>query len=640
VNAFTALLAALVAHGPMLLLGSTIVLAGGCLGMWLHRDVAQRRRLGIATACGCGVYLLLAIVPLPRLFVPAVEDAAEPAAVATASEVAYALDPEARAEAIQKALAEQFGPASPPNQDLPTPPGTAHAAMPAPVATATTATAPTLPWSSLLAITYLVGASFVLLRATLGLVRLRLLLRQSHAAPGTLLRAAALPAHVRIRIARTGVRPFCTGWLFPVVVLGPDLLAPKRSAQALAVVRHEAAHLRARDPLVQLLLTVLAVPLFCHPLFWWLCRQVRFCSELLADDAAAATSRTAYARELIDLAGRDQPTLAAAGTVAVFHRPSDFYRRIQMLLQREGPLSLSTSRARRATHALATLALVATAAGLFGVPAAAQDPQGRTLRKENQALRAEIEEMRNQIAALRDEIARTPSNDRPTLSPLAGLPPGGPGVQPPALPAPGSPEAPGSVSEQATADALTLIGQMKGHFDQAGGFTPAPGTDAKLFGRLETEPAPGVPMLSDIPLLGRMFVPDANGLPSQAMNVTPPERSSPVATTEATADLASRYLDLQADLELAEVTAAETKELSAAGFASNTEARKAAVHLRTLQKKLAIVKKLVAGEIEATQSELQWLERKKKEADKTDRLRLDMQVHRARMRLEALSSVQ
>jgi len=147
-------------------------------------------------------------------------------------------------------------------------------------------------------------------------------------------------------------------------------------------------------------------------------------------------------------------------------------------------------------------------------------------------------------------------------------------------------------------------------------------------------------MLSDIPLLGRMFVPDANGLPSQAMNVTPPERSSPVATTEATADLASRYLDLQADLELAEVTAAETKELSAAGFASNTEARKAAVHLRTLQKKLAIVKKLVAGEIEATQSELQWLERKKKEADKTDRLRLDMQVHRARMRLEALSSVQ
>ena len=41
------LLAALVAHGPMLLLGTTVVLAGGCLLMLLHRGLSSPGVLGV-----------------------------------------------------------------------------------------------------------------------------------------------------------------------------------------------------------------------------------------------------------------------------------------------------------------------------------------------------------------------------------------------------------------------------------------------------------------------------------------------------------------------------------------------------------------------------------------------------------------
>jgi len=685
-SALSSLLAAVVAHGPMLLLGTTVVLAGGCLAMLLHRDPAQRRRLGITTACGCLGYLALALVPLPRVFGTAPD--AEPTAATEPPAAAVPLDPDVRAQALLGALDRVLGAPAPATAVAPA--GTSAAPLPQPAAPRSEP----LPWPTALAIVWCLGACLVLLRAAWGLVCLRILLRRSRAAPGTLRNATALPRHVAVRIARTSVRPFCTGWLRPVVVLGPELLEPRRAAQALAVVRHEAAHLRARDPLVQLLLAALAVPLFCHPLFWWLCRQVRFCSELLADDAAAAASRTAYARELIDLAGRDQPTLAAAGAIAVFHRPSDFYRRIQMLLQREGPLSTSTSRARRATHALATLSLVAAAAGLFGVPASAQEPRGRELRKENEALRAELDELRAQIARLRDELQGTVGNPPPVGAPGLGTPglvpngapglgapglapngatglgaPGlapsggvaGPGVsdyrvpgQQPALPTPAElRDTYARIERQAALerdqDALSRFIYGPGTAPQQPGVgappssypsqLPGAGAPGPGGARAGTGPTGEVPLLADMPVLDRMFVAGPDGLPNQAVNVLPPERTATVATTEAIADLVSRCLDLQADLEIAEVTAADATQLAEQGLASMTEVKKAAVTLRTLQKKLGIVKKLIAGEMEATHSEMQWLERKRAEADKTDRLRLDMQMHRARMRLEALEAV-
>ena len=57
----------LAAHGPMLFFGATGLLALGWLGMAVHRAPVHRQRAGELTILGVLVWLVLAVVPLPRL---------------------------------------------------------------------------------------------------------------------------------------------------------------------------------------------------------------------------------------------------------------------------------------------------------------------------------------------------------------------------------------------------------------------------------------------------------------------------------------------------------------------------------------------------------------------------------------------
>jgi hypothetical protein len=107
----------------------------------------------------------------------------------------------------------------------------------------------------------------------------------------------------------------------------------------------------------------------------------------------------------------------------------------------------------------------------------------------------------------------------------------------------------------------------------------------------------------------------------------------------ATGDLATRYLDLQAEIEIAEVVAADSKQNAEAGLVSSLDAKKAAVNLRTLQKKFAIVCRLLDGEIAATAAEVVWLSHKIEAAEAVDRDPLAIQRDRARTRLEAMRAV-
>jgi hypothetical protein len=393
------------------------------------------------------------------------------------------------------------------------------------------------------------------------------------------------------------------------------------------------------------------VPLFAHPLFWWLCRDVRFCSELLADDdAARGADRHAYVRELLDLAERDQPVLARTGAVSVFHRPSDFYRRIQMLLQREGSLSLSTTPARRASHALAALGLTAAAALSFGVPANAQDPQGRALRKENaelrneiDTLRVELETLRLRIAELREAQAGHPNAPWPIeyrrLDPSAAPAPapaipGVPPVEPPAQPAPGlgftvveggvAAPAPAAPAEVPMLDRVPVIAHV---FRTS---VPAPGTPAP-------PDAPGAVVLDDFTGLDMPGKGEVVSLEDVTDELAPPD--SELGTT-AIAELASRHLDLQADLENAEVRAEELQQLAATGNVPHGEARTAALRVRTLRKKLAVTERLIAGEVEATEAETAWLaQRRDAAADGNERHRFDQALRRASARLDTLRAL-
>ena len=73
-----------------------------------------------------------------------------------------------------------------------------------------------------------------------------------------------------------------------------------------AVLAHELAHARRRDPLVALVVAINKCLFWFHPLAWWLERRLPVLAEHAADDAALAVSfdTQAYARLLLDSAAR------------------------------------------------------------------------------------------------------------------------------------------------------------------------------------------------------------------------------------------------------------------------------------------------------------------------------------------------
>jgi Zn-dependent protease with chaperone function len=711
-----AVLDAIATHGPALLLGVTCVLAVGCVAVAAARTVAQRQRFGAATARGLAVYLLLAAVPLPRWWNGTVASAA---AVAETAAPPAVLPAAVRTGQLRDALA-LLAAGSP---ALPSPGSAAPAAADAPVPLAVPANvlpgaraARGVAVSTLLAAAWLLGAVLMLLRVAGGWVRLCALLARCRTwadAP-----QVGLPRGARVLVSSHPLRPFCAGVLRPVVVVPAGLLARVRRDEALAVLRHEAAHVRNGDTRLHLLLALLGTVLFFHPLFWWLCRQVRFCGELLADDVAAgADGRHRYARALLDLVERAQPPVAAVATVPVFHRTSEFYRRIHMLLQQKAPLTTITSRRRRAAHALATLALVGLAAGTFGVPAAAQDPGGRALRKENAELRETIDTLRAELASLRAQIAElgARANEPAGLPALGDL---GPSTNDPDLSKrlaeimhqvqraqPGTPAAttletllgeragraapsfddllaqptparPGALAPSGTAPAQPPATMPAPGQPPSPPFLPvrraAPGTGAVDTPPLPADAAPApaapVPLLGEIPVIAHLFQRrDAVSQPAPASELppeTPPTALELTAdptnglalglattqpnpllqphggtTANALAELTSRYVDLQAEVELAQVEAEESKRMAENGLHPQREARRAAAHLRSCERKLAIARQLIDGEIAATEGELAWIDARRKDASPTEQLQLQVEAARAKTRVAALRAV-
>ena len=374
-----------------------------------------------------------------------------------------------------------------------------------------------------------------------------------------------------------------------------------------------------------------------------------------------------------------------------------------MLLQRQGPLSTSSSRLRRAAQSFAMSCLVVAAASLFGVPALAQDPVP-TLRQQNTELRQTIELLRGELAELRAQIGTL----RETPPPTAPVP------------------VPGSLDQ--------LLGGRPAQADRNESSLPqdAPTLQEPGGGRLFGVMSTGVPVLSQVPLLNNLFgartdglatepapvptrpytiqkgdslariadrelgdasrldqikslnpeldmahvrvgqvlqlptlnveptdhaaLPGSGGdgiampepLPSANLPVNPGGGLAPVPTplppatpssVTALADLTSRYLDLQGELEVQRIAVDEAKALAQAGQMPQREAARAAVQLRTLERKLAIASRLIDGEIAASEAELQWLQARRGESSPTDVLQLEMQMGRARSRLDALRSV-
>lgn len=150
--------------------------------------------------------------------------------------------------------------------------------------------APFLAWA------WMLGSASMLVRMGAGFWWLeRRYLAEATAVPGDLQArldhvARRLGLHQRIRLlaSRRAASPLLLGWLKPVVLV-PSAAFLHLAPEALeAVLAHELAHLRRRDPLVNLLQGLAEALLFFHPCAWWLSARIRDLREHCCDDEAAA----------------------------------------------------------------------------------------------------------------------------------------------------------------------------------------------------------------------------------------------------------------------------------------------------------------------------------------------------------------
>jgi beta-lactamase regulating signal transducer with metallopeptidase domain len=178
----------------------------------------------------------------------------------------------------------------------------------------------------------------------------------------------------RLIVSRRSSRPLSWGIWRPIICLPERICHTANRDQLRTILLHELGHNRRSDARGNLLFELAFPVLFFHPLYWWLRSQVRMAAELVADDwAARQTGKENYVAQLVALArGSGRRRLLLAGT-GVFSSPSQFYRRMQMLLARENPLITRPSKFWRIASMAGFAAAVALGAALAGNrPAAGQ----------------------------------------------------------------------------------------------------------------------------------------------------------------------------------------------------------------------------------------------------------------------------
>lgn len=206
-------------------------------------------------------------------------------------------------------------------------------------------------------------------RAWLRARRSLAVLHASRPAPGDAVWTAAAAAGVfvdRVRVVEgLPVPAFTAGWIAPAIYVARDLaVGPRRlsDAELVAVLAHEGAHVRRRDPLRFSLLRAMACALFWLPALRRLADDVADEAEVRADDAAATRAEPLVLAAAIvalagwrsppDFAGAPSPTCAPDGVG--FVRPDLVERRVRRLA---GEATEPVSRVTRRSLWAAALAL-------------------------------------------------------------------------------------------------------------------------------------------------------------------------------------------------------------------------------------------------------------------------------------------
>jgi len=370
----TTLVHFLIVHGPLLLLGVSLLLGAGVAGVALQRSPIHQQRLSeLAMVCTLA-WMILACVPMRRLSLGASQTGKAPEPTPA--------DPR-RVEISQVSHADQY------SHDIALPYQASGNTLLSPLSESAehAMMSPHLPpgkpqlhgsdrrtfWSAAAAVVYLAGSFLCVLYLALGHVLLARLIRRCRAPePAIAGQFQAIARQYGARKARLlvcpGARPMSCGLWRPTVIIDQHL---ERSAsdRLRQVLRHELAHLSQRDAWGNALFNLALPMLWAHPLYWWLRSRAFLARELVADERAAGfTARQTYAADLLSLA-RDCRS-ARPGPLAVvgmFHFTTDLKWRIHMLLQNSTPMPVRCSRRWRAASVCITAATLLTTGATLGL---------------------------------------------------------------------------------------------------------------------------------------------------------------------------------------------------------------------------------------------------------------------------------
>lgn len=186
------------------------------------------------------------------------------------------------------------------------------------------------------------------LRTTLGLIVARTVVSSDTTFVAA--RAAAVPTDSIRLVDGLPIPAFTIGWLRPVIHVSTELEGRLSQAQLAAVLAHEYAHVRRRDPLRLTVLRALGCLLFWLPAMRRLAADVADDAEIIADDFAIRGDPVALASAILALAqwrapGRTGDTsLQHGGAVVGFHRDAMLDRRINRLLGNQSSITSQVTR--------------------------------------------------------------------------------------------------------------------------------------------------------------------------------------------------------------------------------------------------------------------------------------------------------
>ena len=92
-----------------------------------------------------------------------------------------------------------------------------------------------------------------------------------------------------VKLIQTGLIqvPMVVGYFRPLVVLPLSVVTQFSTSEIDAILKHELAHIRRHDALVNWLQSIIETIFFFHPCVWWISNQVRLERENCCDDIAA-----------------------------------------------------------------------------------------------------------------------------------------------------------------------------------------------------------------------------------------------------------------------------------------------------------------------------------------------------------------